>query len=358
MSNNPKVSIMFPSYNHGEFVAEAIQSVLNQTFDDYEVIFSDDASTDNTMEIVKKYADDRFVINQFTSNQGANINTKYIYSKCKGRYLALCNSDDVWMPEHLEKGVDYLDSHPECGAVFSWAETIDENGRTIEKCCDAFRKENRTKEEWVKYLFMNGNCLCHPSVVIRKSVYEEIGFYNLGMRQLPDFYLWTKLVKKYEIHIFTETLVKHRRHINTLINTSAPIAENSIRDINESIYILRNYFRDMEDDFFCKAFNKEFRNNKAKTHEELLCEKFFLLYDDKYYMKEVGKQVAHSFFLEICDVPKVYDLLVDCYKFNLRDFYEFGSTIDLYDIRGKNEKISNKKSMFESTFGKLLRYFK
>lgn len=333
MKKYPKVSVMFPSYNHAAFINEALQSVINQTFRDFEIVFSDDGSLDNTMNIVNTFKDNRLIVHRFESNQGASINGIYIYAQCHGELIALCNSDDVWHPEHLEVGVRYLDTHPDCGAVFSWVELIDETGTTIEKCCDVFKQQNKSKEEWSRYLFTNGNCLCHPSVIIRKKVYEDMGFYHIGLRQLPDFYMWTQLVKKYEIYVCPDILVKHRRHIATLLNTSAPLPDNSIRDINESSYILKHYFDGMSDEYFITAFSCIFRDKSARSHEELICEKFFILHDDKYYMKKISLPVAHSFFLEICGQENVVQTLENKYNYSLHDFWNFGSTIDLYCIR-------------------------
>lgn len=332
MDKQPKVSVMFPSYNHAPFVGEALKSVIQQTFKDFEIVFSDDGSSDHTMNIVNSFQDERLIIHRFNNNQGANVNGRYIFSQCHGELLALCNSDDVWYPEHLESGVKYLDDHPECGAVFSWAEIIDENGITTEKCCKSFQQNNMPKEDWSRHFFTKGNCLCHPSVIIRKKVYDDFGYYHIALRQLPDFYMWTQLVRKYEIYIRPKVLVKHRRHLKTLQNTSALLPENSIRDINESSFILRHYFDNMNDTFFLSAFGCLFRNKQARSHEELMCEKYFLLHDDKYYMKKISLSIAHSFFLEICEQDHILETLYQQYHYSLKDFWKFGSMIDLYHV--------------------------
>ena len=297
--SEPKVSVMFMSYNHGAYIKRAMDSVLNQTFQDFEIVLSDDRSKDSTKEILAQYKDSRLSLHFFDENQGATINNHYIWKHCQGEYLALINSDDVWLPEHLQKSVNHLEKYKECGAVFSWADLIDEDDNILDPCCEVFKQPNRSQAEWVYHLFAKGNCLCHPSMVVRREVYDEVGFYKLGFRQLPDYNMWTRMTKKYTLHILEEVLVHHRRCVRTGQNTSAPVVENSIRDVNESLYTLLHYFDDMPDELFCEAFKKEFRNKNASSGAELLCEKFFLMYDEKYYMHPVAKIAAFLYIHNI-----------------------------------------------------------
>ncbi len=328
-----KVSVMFMSYNHGAYIQQAMRSVLAQTFQNYEVIVSDDCSQDNTREVLEQFKDNRISLHFFEENQGATINNLYIWRQCRGEYLALINSDDVWMPEHLQKSVDYLDGHKDCGAVFSWAASINEEGTIIEPCIEVFKQPNRSQAEWVYYLFTKGNCLCHPSMVIRREVYENVGFYKIGFRQLPDYNMWTRMVNKYNLHILEEVLMYHRRCIRTNQNTSAPVVDNSVRDVNESLYTLIHYFDNMTDELFCRAFQSEFRNKNARQREELLCEKFFLMYDEKYYMSRIGKFAAFLYLQSIYDNQNLWEIMKNQYGFNLNDFYNLGADFDLLGLK-------------------------
>lgn len=338
------VSVMCMSYNHAPYIERALNSVFGQTYQNFEIILSDDCSSDNTRQVIEKISDYRLKKHFFSENQGATFNHEYIWKHCQGKYLALINSDDVWLPTHLEKSVFYLDSHPECGAVFSWASLIDECDHTIDPCCKVFEQPNRSRAEWVKWLFKNGNCLCHPSVVLRKDVYEKVGFYKLGFRQLPDYNLWTRVLNQYDIHILEEVLVQHRRCNKTNGNTSAPVVENSIRDVNESLYTLLHYFDDMPSELFVEAFGSEFRKKDAKTEEELLCEKFFLMYDRKYYMYPISRLSAFLFLHDY--YGNVNKVLKEHYDFTLQDFHDLGQEFDLLNLRlnasNRDEKFINK----------------
>lgn len=349
-----KVSVMFMSYNHGAYIQQAMNSVLDQTFQDFEVVLSDDCSKDNTREILSQFEDKRISFHFFEENQGATINNYHIWKQCKGEYLALINSDDIWLPEHLQKSVDYLEKHKECGAVFSWAASIDEGDNILNPCIEVFKQPNRSQAEWVHYLFTKGNCLCHPSMVIRKEVYTEVGFYKLGFRQLPDYNMWTRMINRYNLHILEEVLVYHRRCIRTNQNTSAPIIDNSIRDVNESLFTLIHFFDNMPDELFCEAFRMEFRNKNAQRREELLCEKFFLMYDEKYYMHPIGKIAAFLYLHCIYDSQNVWKEMKNQYDFGLKDFHELGSSFDLLGLK-KSSNILKQDNVKKPLFGKKFR---
>lgn len=364
--NNPLVSVILPSYNHEKHVGIAIESVLNQTFCDYEFLVSDDHSTDGTLEIIQKYHDDRIQLHVFSENQGATINHKYLIDRAKGKYVALINSDDVWLPNKLKKQVAYLEAHEECGGCFSFAEIIDEDGSSINVYRDVFQKKNRTQAEWYRQFFLHGNCLCHPSMLIRTNIYHTLGVYNLSLRQLPDFDMWVRLIKHYGIYIFQEPLVQHRRFVSVSANTSAPTIRNSMRDAVESHYILNNYLNDVSDEFFSAAFRKEFRKADAITHNELCCEKFFLLLDGKFYLPQVSLLAAINYFFKIYSEEGMADTFRDSYNFRMADFhaisceYDFlgippqNSNSDRYvDVELKTSPLTNVfKSIFQAIFGK------
>ena len=123
-----KVSIILSSYNHAKYIKEAIDSVLDQTFSNFELIIWDDASSDDSWEIISSYSDPRIKAFRNEENMRGGITKKAIAEVAAGKYIAIHHSDDIWESEKLAKQVAFLDSHPEIGAVFSQAHIIDENG--------------------------------------------------------------------------------------------------------------------------------------------------------------------------------------------------------------------------------------
>ena len=206
---HPKVTVVLTSYNHGPFLREAIDSVLNQTFQDWECLIWDDVSNDDSWDIIQSYDDPRIIPirNEQTRRYIYAINTS-ITDRARGEYIAVHHSDDAWAPKKLERQVAYLDAHPKTAAVFSHVQIIDEDNNQLDN--DWFSQPNKTRQEWLNSLFFNVNCLCHPSVLSRKSIYSEVGLYKLFHGQTDDAEMWTRLLKKAEIYIVPERLTLHR----------------------------------------------------------------------------------------------------------------------------------------------------
>jgi len=240
----PKVSVVLASYNHEKYVAETIESVLSQTYQDFEFIITDDGSSDGTVDVMKRFDDRRIKLFCFSQNQGACTAMNNCIQEAKGEYIAVINSDDAWMPEKLEKQVKFLDEHPEIGAVFSYAHIIDEQAHKITEenhfYSKIFIQPNRTRFEWLRHFFFKGNCLCHPSILIRKHCYDDIGLYDERFAQLPDFDFWIRLCARYEIYIMPDYLIKFRMRLNEA-NASGNRPETQMRHHLEFSQILKHY---------------------------------------------------------------------------------------------------------------------
>ena len=241
----PKVSVVMASYNHEKYVAETIESVLSQTYQDFEFIITDDGSPDGTVDVIKRFDDPRIKIFCFPKNHGVCVAMNNCIKEAKGEYIAVINSDDAWMPDKLEKQVNFLDKHPENGAVFGYVQFIDDEGNDLGYAHHynrIFIQPNRTRFEWLRHFFESGNCLCHPSILIRKQCYNDVGFYDERFAQLPDFDFWIRLCMKYDIFIMPENLVKFRL-CQSQGNASGNTPKNSSRVTLESAQILKNYLR-------------------------------------------------------------------------------------------------------------------
>ena len=212
----PKVSVILPNYNGEKYLKQAIQSVLNQSFRDFELIIVDDASSDASRDIIKGFDDERIITHfseknrhvVFTFNTGMKLAT--------GEYIARIDSDDIWEPDKLEKQVAFMEQNPEYGVCFSRVHIIDEHSEIADdKYEDIYNlfnaTDNMSQKQWVLYFFYVGNCLCNSSSLIRKSALETVGaFYNMAFMPGEDFELWGRLAVKYPIYISEEWLVKYR----------------------------------------------------------------------------------------------------------------------------------------------------
>jgi len=257
------VSVIIPSFNHENYIEDCLQSVLEQTLQDYEIIITDDGSKDDTVKKIKKFSDRRIKLFINQKNQGASIAADHCFKNSSGKYIAMLSSDDIWLPEKLEKQVNFLETYEDINAVFSRVLWIDNFGNTINKndCphYNIFNVENRTRFEWLNHFFYKGNALCHPSSLIRRNIIESIGYLNPLFAALPDFDLWTRLCLNSEIFILHDQLVKFR-YFGDKSNASGDTYSGKLRNSYENRKILDHYLAVNNIDEFFKIFP---HNNKV-----------------------------------------------------------------------------------------------
>lgn len=252
------------SYNHEHFVGEAIQSVLDQDFTDWELVIRDDGSTDGTPAVIESFHDPRVRYLGSGRNLGASLSANEAIKAARGRYVAILNSDDVFEPHKLGVQHDFLESHPGVGAVFSQASLISEDGSLFagdHLYARIFDKANRSRQEWLRYFFTDGNCLCDPSVLVRREVYETVGLYDARFASLPDFDLWVRVCLRYEIHILRDKLVKFRLRANEE-NESGQRPANLVRLHTEMFHCVA-LFRQLSGEDFRRVFP-----GVAEPHED------------------------------------------------------------------------------------------
>lgn len=210
------------AYNLATYVEETIQSVLSQTYRDFEFIIVDNGSTDTTGEILRDYKDSRIRVLTEKCNLGPSLAVNRAIENSQGKYVALLAADDLWMPDKLARQVAYLNDNPDTGAVFSIVQLIDERGQPFSDSSHSyfsvFEQPNRTRIEWLRHFFLYGNCLCAVSSLVRRSAVNG-EWYRPEMLQLSDFELWLRIVLDSEIHVIQDQLTKFRIRANEA-NTS------------------------------------------------------------------------------------------------------------------------------------------
>ncbi len=263
----PKVSVIIAAYNHEKYISYTLNSVLSQTLQDFEIIIVDDNSSDNTVAEIKKFKDDRIQLIENNYNKGQFENTNIAINIAKGKYIAILNSDDAFSPEKLEKQVEYLESNSYIAAVFTLVDVIDEDNNKIKEnthfYSKIFNQKNRTKEQWLNYFFYYGNCLCHPSVMIKKSIHKEIGLYDSRFAQLSDLDFWVKLCLKYDIYIIQDKLTKFRIR-NNEANTSGDNILTQTRSVYEFSQLYKNYLNISSVEEYLKIFTSEQKSSIAQ----------------------------------------------------------------------------------------------
>ena len=257
----PKVSVILTSYNHAAYISAAIESVLNQTFSDFELLIVDDGSRDNSREIIKTFDDPRIKTFLYTENRGPVMAIRDAVNSARGKYVAVHHSDDLWTLDKLEKQVAFLEDNENFAACFTLVEFVDEFGN-IRELDDSdfyktiFEQQNRPRAEWLNYFFHNGNCLCHPSAMVRREAYEKYRMLDLhGFWQLPDYLMWIRLCFHADIFILQERLTKFRLRRARQENTSATSSDKLIRADLEFYFIAREFVYHFTDNkFFLEVF--------------------------------------------------------------------------------------------------------
>ena len=344
----PRVSIVIPSYNHEKFVRECIQSVLDQTYQDFEIVITDDGSPDGTVNVIKEFDDSRIQLYTHAENKGACIAINNCIQKATGEYIAVLCSDDAWEPSKLEKQVQYLDSHPETGAVFTKVVLVDEEGSPIGpedyKNFYIFEKENRSRYEWLKFFFYSGNCLCHPSVLIREKCYDEVGLYDERVANLPDFDMWVRVCFKYDIHILDEKLVRFRIMADKS-SASADKLSTHIRVRFEYMQILNHYLAISDREMFLKIFPEAEKYGAVeKKYIPYFLSRLALDVDDRtWYLW--GLQTLFNFL----EQHGIAISLEKKYGFRYKDFYNLTAERDIFNFDAVEAATALNVSLREKT---------
>jgi len=194
------ISVLMPVYNADRFLADAINSILNQTFRDFEFLIIDDCSTDNSVEIIKSYNDSRIRFYQNETNLGISPTLNKGIELAATELIARMDSDDVSYPDRLQKQYDFILANPD-GALYScWTRVVGQDNQFIRQ--DDFNS---------LYYYYNLTFICwiyHSTIIFRKTAVQEVGMYNVPYAE--DFELFWQLSRKYKIYNLGEVLLDYR----------------------------------------------------------------------------------------------------------------------------------------------------
>ena len=281
---NPKVSICCPAYNCEKFSKETVNSFVNQSFNDIEILIPDDCSSDNTINIIKEnFTDVRIKLFEQNINLGPSDNANFLFKIATGDYIALCASDDVMHCERIKKSIEFFEDNPEFDMVYTFIKIIDEKSEDIPSRFSNLFNKKIASQNLLKHFFYYGNFICAPSAMIRKSVFEKILF-NPCLIQSQDFDFWIKmLLSDMNIGCIEEQLTFYRIHGGNLslpndlakqneLNSSwsfecSKILENYSNLINDRQKFERIFGFDIADEKLIKfAIAKEALTVKSRSH--------------------------------------------------------------------------------------------
>ena len=269
--NKPKVSVIIPTYNRSHLVGRAIQSVLNQTFTDFELIIVDDASTDNTKEVVESFNAPRIRYIRHEQNKGGGATRNTGIEAAYGEYIAFLDSDDEWLPRKLEKQLLIFRGYGKANSkkvVYTGILWIDqESGKIIQKGIPI-------KEGWLFYDLFLDNCIIGggSTVIVPKECIDKVGFFDERLDSCQDLDMWIRLSECFQFCAIKEPLAKiyiHKERITEDLRAKTQARQRILGKFSKKIRMEKEiyaYYHFKTGNIFCHAGDiKEGRSELIKA---------------------------------------------------------------------------------------------
>jgi len=208
-----KITAIIPVYNAEYFLKPAIDSILNQTFKDFELLAINDGSTDSSLEILTSFKDSRLKIINNDKNRGIIYTLNRGINEAKGKYIARMDADDIALPERLALQVDYLEKNPNVVLLGGCAEVINQRGKVFDTLTIPL-----THKDILNNIF-SSNCFIHPSVMFHKSVAQRLGAYDTNAQHAEDYDLWLRIIQEHQVANLPQPLIQYRVHPDQISQT-------------------------------------------------------------------------------------------------------------------------------------------
>lgn len=221
----PKISVIIPAYNAMAYLPQTIESVLQQSFTDFEVLIVNDGSSDSIEEWATRLIDKRVKL-ICQPHSGVCVARNTGISEAKGEYIAFLDADDLWHSTKLEKQVNCLDSKPTVGLVYTWTGLIDESGKAIGRVWTSDVEGDVWKHIVVNDMISNGS-----SPMIRRACFNVVGVFDPNITSSEDRDMWTRIAAKYPFGVVKQVLTFYRRHPGNTTNKR----QKMIQDLRQVI---------------------------------------------------------------------------------------------------------------------------
>ncbi|MDD5097241.1 MAG: glycosyltransferase [Candidatus Omnitrophica bacterium] len=237
--SNPKVSVIIPVFNGERFIKESLESAINQSYKNLEIIVVDDGSTDGTAKVIATMADNRIKY-LHTQNRGVSTARNYGIKNSDGEYIALLDYDDLWLSGKIEEQVKQAEKYPDAGLFYCRFYIIDGQGGIIGE------SNAQSSKDILKDLLLIGNIIGPPSsTLIRKKTFDEIGVFDTELSTSADWDLWIRITYKSNAVLLPDYLLKYRMHGKNMHSNITAQENDSIKILNKFFSSLpkkNNYF--------------------------------------------------------------------------------------------------------------------
>ena len=319
---SPLVSVIIASYNHEKYIGEAIDSIMGQSYSNFELIISDDGSTDDSQRIIlerlQKYKNDPRIICLLEEENTVFEVVEKAYSIAKGKYICAMGGDDKAYPTKLEKQVCIMeDENNSYAACFTWVDCIGDNEKRINELSNLYNRENYPHADLFRNMLLFGNYLNAPSVMMRLDLYRKYGGISFNYRQTQDYRLWLKFLLNHNIYIIQEKLTYYRAVSGSLSDCSSDMGI-LIRASLEKEEILCEVMNMMDSSSIKLLFGEEV---PVKSDLDVKCLSIKYLLDNCNGSTEIIS-VALRLFYQWCDEPEFSSLLKEKYGIDRKKIYE------------------------------------
>lgn len=282
----PLVSVIIPAYNAGNFIEEAIASVLNQNHANIELLLIDDGSTDNTLDIIKKYEDGigiKALQHDSGKNMGVSKSRKLGFDHAKGEFIAFLDADDIFYPEKLKEQLEVFSRYKEVILVHSKVEILNETKSNFNNEF-ALSDKDEIYNLYQDDNWLYSNKICNSTVLVKNSVLQSIEFGLPQLFQFEDWLLWSLLAHKGSFYYQNTPHIKYRLHQNSA--TASILNNKLIHSYSKIEYLLSFYV--LND---CKVDEFQILNQLDKTLVQL-----FNIYSKEFNRNGRSKKISQSFF--------------------------------------------------------------
>lgn len=314
-ASRPTVSVVITCYNHADYIGQAIQSILDQSYTDFEIIISDDGSTDNSLELIRSYRDPKIrVISE--RNAGPSVSTLRALKLSRGSLIILLAGDDFCAPHRLEHQVEEM-RDLKLGATFCLPQLVNDRGEFLPDSSWPvfFQSFPETSEELLSRFFFHGNFLCGTSVMIRRELLDKVGPWHCGLVQLQDFEKWVALLPHCGFSRSNERHTYYRVRESGL-NLSSH--SNRWRSVLEKKLVYRSFFSGIEPSFIFKAFSKYLDGHPSRLTRtvEHLVYPLYLAHSDP-----IVRMVGIEMMIECVRSPDDYEVVLMATNRNIWSIY-------------------------------------
>ena len=333
----PKVSVVMAVWNGERYLGESIDSILNQTFHDFEFIIIDDGSFDATPNILARYEqhDPRIIIHRFKHNLGLSTALNFGIKKVRGEYIARMDADDISKPERFQEQVSYMDAHPDVGICGGWVKLIGDSKNTVWKF--------PTEHSSIHAQLFFANSLAHPTIMMRASTIKKHDLkYDSSIRYAQDYELWSRAISMVKIAQLEKILLNYRVHFT----------ETGSRYRQEQIKTHENVYRRLLDSLHIKYSDDELNLHKKISLQQFEADKN-TLWEVRSWLEKI-LQANHQFgivnihameyeiglhWTRICNLAKCNPVYlfsqIQCSKLPFRNKKGFIKSLSLINFIGK-----------------------